>query len=289
MADMNLDAPDPTPAPTPDPAAQPVAPTPPVDPDDAADEAVAVDTPQGKMVPLAALQSVRGELKTVKKEAAKVPQLEQYQRESQPYVQFLQQNPQLLQRQQPAPAPSPQDDPSLVALAQNLDFYKTDGSLDLAKAQKHRELVRSEAQQIAQQTMQPVAMNYYQNAAQQNYAKALQEKLPNGQAIDKSLLDVAWVAVQQRNPAALSDPNTIRFIVNNVIAEQMRANPFGFQQVQPPGRPPVHTEPVGNRPNQTNAMNDTQRAIVGQRMDDKKFGDLTKGFAPGRMNVLEED
>jgi hypothetical protein len=282
---MDLEAPEPVAAPV----VEPVAPPPPADPEDAADEGLAIDTPQGKMVPLSALKAVRGENKGLKKEAAKVPQLEQAYRESQPYVEFIKQNPQLLQRPQPQQAAAPDADPQLVNIAKSLDFYTTDGKPDLDRARVHQNLIRQEAQAIATQIVQPVAMGHWQQAAQQHYTRALQEKLPNGQPLDKNLLDVAWVAVQQRNPAALADPNTIRFITNNVMAEQMRANPLGFQTVAPPPNPPIVTEGVGRRPATGSGMNDTQRQIVGSKIDDKKFAELTKTFTPARPNVLEED
>lgn len=279
--DLNLEV-DETPGP---PAETPAAPTPPPD----ADEAQAVEVPNaGKHVPLAALKAVREENKALKEKVARVEQLEQYAREAQPYVDFIKQNPHLVQRQQPQQSAPAEADPKLVKIAKSLDFYTTDGKPDLERAKSHQALIREEAQEIANQVVQPVAMNTYTQAAQRNWQSAVQEKLPNGAPIDPQLLTIAWQGVQRVNPAALADPNTIRFIVNNVMAEQMRANPM-YQQPSAPGRPPVVTENVGARPNTANRMNDTQRAIVqGRNIDEKKFNELTAGFTPGRMNVLED-
>lgn len=284
--DLNLEVDE-----TPGPPAQAPAATPPPTPQADPDEAQAVEVPNaGKMVPLAALKAVREENKGLKAQTARLEQLEQYARDAQPYVDFIKQNPQLVQQRQQPQAPTADADPKLVKIAKSLDFYTTDGKPDLERARNHQALIREEAQEIANQVVQPVAMNTYSQAAQRNWQTAVQEKLPNGAAIDTNLLTIAWQGVQRVNPAALADPNTIRFIINNVMAEQMRANPTMYQQPAAPGRPPVVTENVGARPNASNRMNDTQRAIVaGRGIDDKKFGELTAGFNPGRMNVLEED
>lgn len=279
--DLNLEAP---PVETP-----PVVetPAPPVDPEDAADEAVAVETPQGKMVPLPAIKALRKENKELKKQAGKVDQLEQWQRDAAPYVEFVQRNPHLMQPQQPAPQQG--DDPALVEIAQTYDFYKAGGGYDLDKAKRHQTNVRREAQQIAQQVVGPVAMTNYNAQATANYQKAVAQKLPNGVPIDKALLDTAWTELYKQNPAVLADPRAVQIMVNNVKMVQLEASPMPPTPRAPNG-PPVVTENVGPRPGAPGTrMNDTQRAIVQNRgIDDKKFGELTAGFTPGRMNILED-
>lgn len=270
---------------TPAEPAVPATPEVPADPD----EAHAVEVGGQKMVPLPALQSLRGENKELKAKAAKADEYAAWIAQNKPYVDFINQNPQLL-RQPTQPSAPPEADPQLVQIARSLDFVKTDGSPDLERAKQHQALVRQEARAIAQEVVAPIALNTYTDQATRNWSAACQEKLPNGQQIDHNLLRTAWVEVQKQNPAILADPRAVRIVVNNVMAEQMRSNPLAYQQPPAPGRPPVSTENVGPRTPANGRMNDTQRAIVANRgIDDKKWGELTNGFAPGRMNVLEDD
>ena len=277
---------------------EPATPATPAEPEPAApaepdpDEAIAVDLPEkgGKHVPIAALKAVRDENKTLKEQASKAQQYEQWINQNKPYVDFIQQNPQLLQ-QQPRQAPAPADaDPDLVELARSLDYVTPQGQPDIERARKHQGIIRKQAMQMAQEIVGPLAMNTYNDQANRNWQAAVQEKLPTGQNIDPNLLATGWRELQRQNPAMLADPRVVRILINNVVAEQMRANPLGYKQPAAPGRPPVVTENVGAAPRTSNRMNDTQRAIVsGRKIDDKKWGELTAGFNPGRMNVLEDD
>src|SRR5262245_27620450 len=97
------------------------------------DEAAAVETPQGKMVPLAALKQLRGEHKALKEQAKHAQQLQEWVNTNKPKVDFMDQNQHLWQQPKP-PAPPPDADPDLVEIAQSLDFYTTDGKPDLKRA-----------------------------------------------------------------------------------------------------------------------------------------------------------
>lgn len=271
------------------PAAPPEPPTP--EPVADPDEAQAVEVGGAKMVPLPALKAARAEASALKEKAGKADEYAAWIAQNKPYVDFIQQNQHLLRQPQPQQAAPPEADPQLVQIARSLDFVKSDGTPDLDRARQHQTLVRQEARQMAQEVIAPLAVQTYSDRATQNWNAACQEKLPNGQQIDHGLLRTAWQEVQRQNPAILADPRAVRIVVNNVIAEQMRATPLAFNQPPAPGRPPVVTEAVGARqPRTGGGMNDTQRRIVeGRKIDDKKFTELTRDFAPGRMNVLEDD
>lgn len=290
---MNLEPTAPAPA---APAAGPAAPAPPVAPADP-DDAIAIDLPEGKHVPLSALKTAREEAKALKEKAAQADQQAAWIAQNKPYVDFIQQNQHLLrQPQQPAPqqptGTPTQEDAELEELARSLDFYTSDAKPDLRRAKVHQQLIDRQAARIAQQVVAPIAINTYTDQANRNWHTAVQEKLPNGQPIDANLLRTAWVAVGRQNPAQLADPGSVRVIVNNVMMEQMRASPLpnaGVPGATPPLPPPVITEGVGPKPSNTNRMNDEQRAIVSSRgIDDAKFHKLTQDFRPGRMNPLED-
>jgi hypothetical protein len=127
--------PDPTPAP-PEPQAQA---------DGAGDSATPEPEPSApdvevdgqKMVPLAALQAERENVRSLRERAARADQLETEWRNAQPYVQFLRDNPDLLKPRTapvPAAAPSPEADPELVNLARTLDLYTPEGQPDAKRS-----------------------------------------------------------------------------------------------------------------------------------------------------------
>ncbi len=257
--------------------AEPVTPpaeVPPPDPD----EQDAVELPAGKHVPLAALKSVRAENAALKAKAAENDSLRSQLAQASPYVQFLQQNPQLMQRPvEPPPAPVG-GDPELIELATSLDYYTPQGQPDLERAKRHQGIVQREARKMAEQN----------DASMRNWQAAVQEKLPNGQPIDQTLLRAAWGEVSRQNPAMTADPRVARVIVNTVMAEQWRTSPLGAQPPAPPG-PPVRTESTGANPRQPRtAMTEAEHAIVKDRMSDEKYATLTKDFVKGRTNVLED-
>jgi len=240
---------------------------------------------------IAALKATREEAKAAKAQAAKVSGLEQQLAQAQPYVQFLQNNPQLMQQQQPRPQeppPQPNQDPTLRAFAKELDYYDGQGNLNVDRAKSIQNLIQQEARKIATEIVGPLAQTTYNDAATRNWNQAITEKLPNGVAIDQNLLRAAWQEVARQNGALVADPRVVRVITNNVLLEQWRNSPLGVPSTPPPG-PPVHTDaPGGGPPKPRVNMSDTERRIIGDRMNEKKYTELTKDFVPGRTNVLED-
>ncbi len=127
------------PAPPAEAAAPPVAAAPaepPTEPEPAAAEVDAVEVGGQKYVPVGAVIAERKQRQAAEKVAARVNELEEYARESKPYVEFLKANPGLIsQRQQPAaPAPTQpeQADPQTEALAKTRNFQVALGIKDAA-------------------------------------------------------------------------------------------------------------------------------------------------------------
>src|SRR5687767_1574557 len=156
-----------TPPPAAD-AAPPVAP--PVEPPKD-DEPEVLEIPTGeKLVPLSALETarektktIRAELESVKAEVgksaekdAKIAELTSQLQSIAPMAQAYQAALEAQRNQPPPPQePTPQQTAKLQKVAQQLDFYKSDGSLDLSRAQAHLDLLREEAAEIAQQQVAP--------------------------------------------------------------------------------------------------------------------------------------
>lgn len=269
---------DPTPAPVVDTPA-PVVETP-VDPD----EAQAIEVQGGKMVPLAALKAAREEAKSLRERASQADTLAAELAQARPYQQFVQQNPQLVQPQAPVAPPS-NADPELVELARAMDYYKADGSPDLDRAKKYDGLLTQRATKIAQQMVGPVAHSHAQTQSNSNWSIVAQEKLPNGQAIDTTLLGQMWQHLPVEQTA---NPAVAAMVRDLTIAAQMRKSPLP-NAPPPPNSPPVHTENLGRAPQAPVRMSETERAVAAQRgMSDEKYTKLTSGFQPGRMNPLED-
>ncbi len=278
---------DPTPTPTPgSPSAPPVIETA-ADPD----EADAVELPAGKHVPLAALKAQREENRGLKAQLAQAQPVMQWAHQHKPVVDFIQSHPELLSpRPEPAPPPAGAD-PQLTELARALDYYKADGTPDLDRAARFNSIIDTRAEQKARAMVAPVAGTLLNQQSERNWQSAVSEKLPGGHPINVHLLADAWRAVAGYPNGAqiLADPRAVKVIVNTVKMEQMESGgAFPLSHPAAPGRPPVATEGQGAPPRSRVVMTDTERAIVGGRMDDKKYSELTKDFKPGRPNVLED-
>ena len=120
--------PEPMPEPTPEAVAAPTEPAAPAE-----DELPAVDVGGQRMVPLAEVQRLREERRTLREQAAKAAEYEAKLRELEPYAQFVQNNRDLLiQRAAPEPAPvappPPEVDPDALEAARLMDFYRADGT-----------------------------------------------------------------------------------------------------------------------------------------------------------------
>lgn len=275
----------------PPPVAEPAPqepPPPPVDPD----EADAVELPAGKHVPLAALKAQRDENRTLKAQLAQAQPTLAWAQQNKPVMDFINQNPQLLQPRPMQAEPPAGADPQLIELARALDYFKADGTPDLDRAAKFNSIIDTRAEQKARAMVEPVAGTLIHQQSERNWQQAVAEKLPGGQAIDAALLADAWRAVASYPNGAhiLSDPRAVKVIVNTVKMQQLeKGGQLPSMPAAPSGRPVV-TEPQGSQPRgPRTVMNDTERAIIGTRMDEKKYNEYTKDFKPGRPNVLEDN
>lgn len=284
-------APDAAVVPTPTPGS-PAAP--PVEASADPDEAEAVELPAGKHVPLSALKAAREELKTAKAALQAAQPDVQFAQQNRGVLDFIQQHPEIL-RPQPAPAVSqaaPVTDPRILEFARSLDYFKSDGTPDLDRAAKFFGLMKSMATDEARSMVEPIAGTMLHEKSEQNWRAAVSEKLPNGQAIDVKLLTSAWQDVLKYPNAGhiLADPRAVKVIVNTVKMQQLEAGGQLPAQPAAPNQPPVRTESQGAQPRGSRiVMSETEKAIVGNRMDEKKYNDYTKDFRPGRPNVLEDN
>lgn len=271
-------------APVAEPAAveTPVAVEAPPDPD----EAEALEVQGGRYVPLPALRAAREENRALKAQAVDTDQLRQQIAQLQGNLETYQQ----LQRQPQQPAPVQTapvaDNPKLVKLARQMDYYKPDGAPDLDRAAVHLAQIREEATEIAQQLVQPLQQNAAQQQSAANYHNALRTVTPSGQKPKADTLTWMW-----RNLPAeyTADPR---------VAQVLPALALGLDALQggslppqplPPANAPLVTEASGNVPRSRTVITDTERAVLANRgITDDKYSKLTKDFRPGRTSTLED-
>ena len=265
----------------------PVVPEPPPDPD----EVGAVEIQGGKHVPLEALKAARAEAKQAKEAASKLPALEQELAQLRGSLQTYQQVSAQLQQQRPPATPAtPQTDPRLVQLARSLDYFKADGTPDLDRAATHRELVREEARQMAQEMVGPLQQQNHLTASQANFHQAVSMVPENIRAKVTPQLQQFW----QTLPANMTaDPR---------VAAAMPALAIGLDYMQgggsklppqppPNAHPPLVTEGLGSVPRRAGpSLTEAEQAVIRSRgMSEKTYLEHTKGFVKGRTNTLEEE
>jgi len=286
--------PDPqAPPPTQAQALPPDDPAPPPEPaDDDTPEAVEVQ-PGVKMVPLGVMKAVREENKALKPLAQRAAELEQQVNQFRPYAEFLSQHPHLLQPQpppQPAPQAQPADDPALADLARTLELYTPEGKPDTTRAAKIRDLTRSEAQAIAQQTIAPVQENTWEQKAASNLQWMSGLKDANGRPLEEQYIVETVRSIYGSLPRTdalrvLADPKVAEVVGMVAIGRQAMSKPHQAAP-QAPVHPPLHYESAGGATEPTLSEGSRRLARMVGRTD-KEWLETAKKFVPGRANALE--
>jgi hypothetical protein len=283
---MDLETPEP-PVPPVEAVAPPEPPAPPADPD----EVNAIEVQGGKMVPLPALKAAREEARAAKEQAAQLPQLQQQIAQLTGQVTAFQEVQRTLaqSRQEAFAPPAPADNPDLIELARSLDYYKQDGTPDLARAQKHAAIIQKQATAIAQSMVGPIHAQNARTQSAANYQAALQVKSPQGAAPKPETLQWMW----QNLPAEYTaDPR---------VAQALPALAMGLEALQgngsklppqppPPANAPLVTEGIGGAPAQRQRpLSETERGVLAARgIDEKHYTKLTENFRSGRTSTLED-
>lgn len=253
----------------------PPAPVAPVDEEAALQQEIdaqTIDLPDGKLVPLSAVTTLREKLKDAKKGSAEADTLRQQLDAAQAQLQAV--GPladaframQQAQQAPPPPAPtgpSPEDQAELEDIARTFDFWKADGTgLDLTKAQKHLDLVDKRAEKRAQQSVAPLVQDTLQARAQHNIARARATTLPGSkETADPTILDGLVSKIAQQ-------PNGLQTLANPEAVKQIWLNAYALSQVKratttPPTQattlpanvpPPVYVERPGGQLPQPRAL-----------------------------------
>lgn len=279
------------PAETPEPAAAAEAPPPAqAAPEPQEPEEEGVEVGGQKLVPLAALHAAREEAKALKQKASQVDQVLGWYQQNRPYVEFLQNNPDLLKPRQAQPEPvkalPPEQDDALVQLARTLDLYTPEGQPDAKRASVIRNLVKSEAQSIAQEAVKPLHEQSVQERAQTNLRDAMNASLPDGRKPDPQVLQHIW---RSTDPKVLATPEGAAAAVMMAVGLGSFVQPPAPPQAQPVLSVPVVTEPSGGRNvNRAPVSEFEQRIMQVRGITPQKYQEYTRHFKSGDANVLED-
>lgn len=246
-------------------------------------EPSAVEFNGQKVVPLAALLETREKLAALKEKATKYDEVADWYNQKRAVVEFVEKNPQLLRRDEEPAKPEPKSDPRLTAFAQKFDLYTTDGKPDTARAADIMSMFREEARSVAEEAVKPVHQLTQRDKSQMNYQAALRIQAPDGRRPNPETLAQMFrgmpleVTSNEEASAALAYAALGYDVVHGKAAPRA------------PEREPVYTEGLGGgrRPAQKITPGDERiAAIRGLKVD--KYTELTKDFAPGQINTLED-
>jgi hypothetical protein len=291
---INVEDDAPEPAPTP-----PAAPEAPLDPPVVAStesedlDLNAIDVKDEARVRglIGELSRKRAENRTLKEQATRAQQLEAELNQAKPYLDFVKNNPQLLQPRQPEPqVPAhPEADPDAVEAARLMDFYTADGKPDVERGARWLALQDKRSGRVAQQTMAPTVQQSLQDKAQANYVLLRNFKLPDGTPLRQEIVDGIWSATarEPNGMATLANPQSVQALALLAIGAHSLSTP---RQPAAPARPPVVTESAGGRATTPAARLSTieERTIAQRGMSAAQYAEHTKDFKPGVSNVLED-
>jgi hypothetical protein len=276
-----------------DPAPEPVAETPAPEPAaaaPAAPEAVepgTVEVGGQHMVPLGALLAERRTAATLKQKAEQLDQIAAEWAQLKPYAEFVRANPDLMKpREAPAPAPvQPEQDEQLITLARTLDLYTPEGKPDATRAATIRNLVKSEAQSIAQEAVKPLHEQTTHERAQTNFRNALALDF-NGVKPNPQVLQHIWRTTDPKVLATEQGAAAAALMAMGLGAVTGAPTPAA---VAAPTTIPVVTEPAGGRNVNRPAVSEFEQRVMQVRgLDPKKYAEATRNFRPGEHNTLED-
>ena len=288
MSEMNLEDDGPAPEPVEEaapPAPEPDAPAPPP----VEEEPDAVEVAGQRVVPVAAVKELRDKVRQLTEKANKADALEQWQRENEPALRFLQNNKDLLVQRVQEPAPKapeqPAFDPDAREAALLMDFYKPDGTPDDERGSRYLSLQDRRAGRLADDRMRPVLQRTQQEQAASNFQMARQIKDVNGESPSENSLRAVWSALP---PDLVADPQ---------VASVMAALALGLDRLNGPKRgpavavppPALVTEGSGGNPRTRPTLSAFEERIAGERgVSATKWQENTRGFTPGRATALED-
>ena len=185
---------------------------------------------------------------------------------------------------EPTPAP-PQADPDAVEAATLMDFYKSDGSLDVDKGAKWLALQDKRAGRLTEQAVRPYREQSLQERSTQNFAKALAVKDPQGNSPSPEALKAVWTTLGVEDTANPEIAATLAMLAMG--ADRMMGK---SPSAKPALSAPLVTEPSGGTSQGAPVkLSRIEEGIAAMRgVSAEKWAEHTRGFQAGRPTVLED-
>lgn len=255
-----------------------------------------VDVQGKKMVPVAALvaereratkkteEKLRAEFEPTRHKAAQADQLAADLEAARPYLEHIQQHPEILQTQSQRQEPQISDDEA-EKVARDYELYTANG-LDLPRARrilaKQRTEITFAAQEAARQVIQPVLQGNATQAARQNFIWAATQKGPDGHPlVDPTLLANVWARVP---PELAQHQEVARHLLQTAIGEAAMS---GHRRPAAPTHDPTFTEAPGGGRGGHYQISDIERKVARTAgINEKDWTSRAQAYRPDAVNVL---
>lgn len=250
------------------------------------------DEPTGS-VPVSALHAERQRRQELEQRIAALEPMANRARELEPYAAFVNANPALFQRQEPAPA-APVADPDVEQFAQDFDLYTTDDSgrvvPDLVKAQRIMGTLDRRAGRLVERSVAPLHQQTQQERAQANVARLVNTTLSNGVRVSQQAIQAVRQQLGAEQADALfADDNASVLMGALAYGLESMARPAAAPVVAPPGTAPLVTESAGGGSRTAPQMSRLEEGVVRERgVSGTKWQELTRGFQAGRAMSVED-
>ena len=188
-----------------------------------------------------------------------------------PYVEAAKailQQPQV-QHQEPQ-GPSPEERAELEEEARDMDFYKTDGSLDLDRAARSLARTTKRAERIAAAQIAPLQQQAAVERARGVLTAATGWAHPvTGEKADPTILRSMWnkVAGQPGGLETLANPEAAMFVWGQaLLASQVQRGPQApaVARTPAPDGPPVFVETSGGGGDRPASLNSMERKLIAE-------------------------
>lgn len=224
----------------------------------------------------------KGEIEGLKAKADKADKLEADLAQLRPYLEHLQQHPELMKKEE-TPEIAKIGDEEAERFARHYELYSAQG-LDLARAKRiiadQRADTRRVATEAAQEAVRPLAATSATQMSRQNFVWAAQEAQKRG--IDPNVVAQTWSQV----PAELSQhPEVAQLLLRASIGDAV------FTGKAQPGAPrvePIFSESPGGQ-RQTYQISPLEQKIAqGAGIKESDWTKAAQAYQPDAVNSLED-
>lgn len=204
----------------------------------------------------------------------------------QPFVQKLQQRPELMKVDEPDEIKSVTDEEA-ERTARQYELYTANG-LDLPRAKRiiadRRKEMATVAEETAKKVVQPYAKSSAKQAATQTYVWAASQKGPDGRPLaDPKILADIWAYAMDENPEYAANPQNASALLLVAIGQGVVT---GKQPPSAPTQDPLMTEPAGGGHGAYQITPLERRMAQNAGLSEAEWTKRAKDFQPDAVNVL---